>query len=73
MPNVRLRLVTILPQLRATLTLPEDNELLSLIEAAIKDLLVTEVDRDVLAALQVNCWIINSDFQNSESTSLLEI
>ena len=67
-PNVRLRLVTLLPQVRATLQLPEDGQLLTKIESAIKELLLTEADRDVLAALQVILIVNNLWFTNVRQT-----
>lgn len=52
--NIRLKVVTLLPQLKALLSLPSDRTCLLHLEETIKQLLVVETDRDVLAALQVS-------------------
>ena len=52
--NIRLKVVSFLPQLKSLLILPADNDQLSLLEDTIKELLVVETDRDVLGALQTS-------------------
>ncbi|KDR15998.1 Serine/threonine-protein phosphatase 4 regulatory subunit 4 [Zootermopsis nevadensis] len=52
-PNIRLKLVMILPKLKAMLCLPRDRELLTCLEACISNLLLHEKDQDVSAQLQL--------------------
>jgi len=52
--NIRLKLVSLLPQLKSLLTLPSDRSHLQHLEETIKELLVVETDRDVLGALQTS-------------------
>ncbi|XP_071540603.1 uncharacterized protein [Panulirus ornatus] len=49
--NIRLKLVMLLPQMKAVLSLPEDKAWLQELETVVGSLLVTEVDRDVAAAI----------------------
>ena len=50
--NIRLKVVSLLPQLKSLLVLPADSAHLQHLEETIKELLVVETDRDVLGALQ---------------------
>ncbi|KAG1681989.1 Serine/threonine-protein phosphatase 4 regulatory subunit 4 [Nymphon striatum] len=50
--NIRLRLCSILPQVKSVIKLPSDRELLQLLESSIRELMVNEVDRDVSAAIE---------------------
>ena len=52
--NIRLKVVSLLPQLKALLVLPADSAHLLHLEETIKELLVVETDRDVLGALQTS-------------------
>ena len=52
--NIRLKVVSLLPQLKALLVLPADSAHLLQLEETIKELLVVETDRDVLGALQTS-------------------
>jgi len=52
--NIRLKVVSLLPQLKALLTLPADRNHLQHLEETIKELLVVETDRDVLGSLQTS-------------------
>ena len=52
MPNIRLKVVSMLPQLKSLLSLPADRQLLLHLETVVKELLVQETDRDVNNALQ---------------------
>lgn len=54
-PNVRLRLCSILPQLKKIIKLPTDRNLLQQLESCVRKILLSEKDRDVLVAIkQVN-------------------
>ena len=53
-PNVRLKLCTMMPRLKSLLSLPSDKALLQRLEATVKDLLLRETDADVLFALQTS-------------------
>ena len=53
-PNIRLKVVSLLPQLKSLLVLPADSAHLLHLEDTIKELLVVETDRDVLGALQTS-------------------
>ncbi|XP_014233336.1 serine/threonine-protein phosphatase 4 regulatory subunit 4-like isoform X2 [Trichogramma pretiosum] len=50
-PNVRMKLVTLLPQIKAMLRLPQDKKLLAGLEAVVAKLLNAEKCRDVNCAL----------------------
>ncbi|XP_052106297.1 serine/threonine-protein phosphatase 4 regulatory subunit 4-like isoform X9 [Mytilus californianus] len=52
-PNVRLRLCSILPQLKKIIKLPTDRNLLQQLETCVRRLLLSEKDRDVLAAIKI--------------------
>ncbi len=52
--NVRRKLCTMMPRLKALLSLPSDKALLDRLEATVKDLLLRERDADVLFALQTS-------------------
>jgi len=52
--NIRLKVVSLLPQLKSLLTLPSDRSHLHHLEETIKELLVVETDRDVLGSLQTS-------------------
>ncbi|XP_076036119.1 uncharacterized protein LOC143022060 isoform X2 [Oratosquilla oratoria] len=49
--NIRLKVVMILPQMKATLTLPEDKTRLQELETVVGSLLMNEGDRDVSAGI----------------------
>ncbi|KAK7070393.1 Serine/threonine-protein phosphatase 4 regulatory subunit 4 [Halocaridina rubra] len=49
--NIRLKLVTMLPQMKATLSLPDDKSRLQELETVVGSLLMSESDRDVSAAI----------------------
>lgn len=51
-PNLRLKLCSLLPKLKSLLYLPSDRSLLHHLEDTVKELLLHEQDRDVLSALQ---------------------
>lgn len=51
-PNVRLRLCSVLPQLKAQIKLPTDGSLLQELEACVRVLMTDERDRDVAAAVR---------------------
>ncbi|CAB4068828.1 PPP4R4 [Lepeophtheirus salmonis] len=51
-PNVRLKLCSLLPKLKALISLPSDGEFLLALEDSVKKLLLVERDRDVLYTLQ---------------------
>ncbi|XP_023226365.1 serine/threonine-protein phosphatase 4 regulatory subunit 4-like [Centruroides sculpturatus] len=51
-PNVRLRLCSVLPQLKAQIKLPTDGSLLQELEACVRVLMTDEGDRDVAAAVR---------------------
>ena len=53
-PNIRLKVVSLLPQLKSLLVLPADSAHLLHLEDTIKELLVVETDRDVLGSLQTS-------------------
>ena len=53
-PNIRLKVVSLLPQLKSLLVLPADSAHLVHLEDTIKELLVVETDRDVLGSLQTS-------------------
>jgi serine/threonine-protein phosphatase 4 regulatory subunit 4 len=58
-PNVRLRLCSILPQLKKIIKLPTDRNLLQQLESCVRKILLSEKDRDVLIAIkQVNIIIV---------------
>nr|XP_053639069.1 uncharacterized protein LOC128693421 [Cherax quadricarinatus] len=50
-PNIRLKLVMLLPQMKATISMPEDKGRLQELETVVGSLLVNENDRDVSAAI----------------------
>ncbi|XP_012145713.1 serine/threonine-protein phosphatase 4 regulatory subunit 4 isoform X4 [Megachile rotundata] len=50
-PNIRLKVVSLLPQLKSQLRMPTDKKLLTALEATIRHLRNSEKDRDVLATL----------------------
>ena len=52
--NIRLKVVSLLPQLKGLLVMPGDSSLLLHLEDTIKELLVVETDRDVLGSLQTS-------------------
>ncbi|XP_076099621.1 serine/threonine-protein phosphatase 4 regulatory subunit 4-like isoform X7 [Mytilus galloprovincialis] len=52
-PNVRLKLCSILPQLKKIIKLPTDRNLLQQLETCVRRLLLSEKDRDVLAAIKI--------------------
>ncbi|TRY77320.1 hypothetical protein TCAL_11644 [Tigriopus californicus] len=52
-PNLRLKLCSLLPKLKSLLYLPSDRSLLHHLEDTVKELLLHEQDRDVLSALQI--------------------
>lgn len=59
-PNVRLKLCSILPQLKKIIKLPTDRNLLQQLETCVRRLLLSEKDRDVLAAIKIVsifCWL----------------
>lgn len=49
--NIRLKVVSLLPQLRSLLRIPADKKLLTVLESTIAHLINSEKDRDVLAML----------------------
>ncbi|XP_042238801.1 uncharacterized protein LOC121877234 isoform X1 [Homarus americanus] len=49
--NIRLKLVVLLPQMKATISLPEDKARLQELETVVGSLLMSESDRDVSAAI----------------------
>lgn len=49
--NIRLKLVVMLPQMKATITLPDDKTRLQELETVVGSLLMSEGDRDVSAAI----------------------
>ncbi|XP_056021405.1 serine/threonine-protein phosphatase 4 regulatory subunit 4-like isoform X8 [Ostrea edulis] len=51
-PNIRLRLCSILPDLKRLLILPTDRGLLQQLDACVRKLLVSEKDRDVSEGIQ---------------------
>ena len=51
-PNVRLRLCPLLPKLKAHIKLPSDRNLLQMLEACVRKLLLNEKDVDVHKTLQ---------------------
>ncbi|XP_062568664.1 serine/threonine-protein phosphatase 4 regulatory subunit 4-like [Saccostrea cucullata] len=51
-PNIRLRLCSILPDLKRLLILPTDRGLLQQLDACVRKLLVSEKDKDVSDAIQ---------------------
>ncbi|XP_014681369.1 PREDICTED: serine/threonine-protein phosphatase 4 regulatory subunit 4-like [Priapulus caudatus] len=51
-PNIRLRLCTLLPRLKSQLKLPTDRGLLQQLESCVRKLMVNEKDRDVTAAIR---------------------
>ncbi|XP_050713956.1 serine/threonine-protein phosphatase 4 regulatory subunit 4-like [Eriocheir sinensis] len=58
-PNIRLKLVTLLPQMKATLSLPEDKTRLQELETVVGSLLVSEGDRDVSAAVSTTISLLD--------------
>ncbi|MPC19459.1 Serine/threonine-protein phosphatase 4 regulatory subunit 4 [Portunus trituberculatus] len=58
-PNIRLKLVMLLPQMKATLSLPEDKTRLQELETVVGSLLVSEVDRDVSAAVSTTITLLD--------------
>ncbi|XP_071162317.1 serine/threonine-protein phosphatase 4 regulatory subunit 4-like isoform X9 [Mytilus edulis] len=52
-PNVRLKLCSILPQLKKIIKLPTDRNLLQQLETCVRRLLLSEKDRDVLASIKI--------------------
>ena len=52
--NIRLKMCSMLPRLKALLCLPSDRHLLQQLEDSIKNLLLKETDKDVLQTIQVN-------------------
>ena len=52
--NIRLKVVSLLPVLKALLSLPTDRAHLQHLEETVKELMVVESDRDVLGALQTS-------------------
>ena len=52
--NIRLKVVSMLPQLKSLLMMPADSAHLVHLEDTIKELLVVETDRDVLGSLQTS-------------------
>ena len=52
--NIRLKVVSLLPVLKALLSLPTDRAHLQHLEETVKELMVVEGDRDVLGALQTS-------------------
>uniref|UniRef100_T1IPS6 TOG domain-containing protein n=1 Tax=Strigamia maritima TaxID=126957 RepID=T1IPS6_STRMM len=73
-PNIRLRLCSVLPRLKSLIKLPVDQKLLRLLEAAVRKLVNNETDKDVSAALGQaileldNVELLETD--NRHSTSL---
>ncbi|XP_069691176.1 serine/threonine-protein phosphatase 4 regulatory subunit 4-like isoform X3 [Periplaneta americana] len=59
-PNIRLKLVTMLPKLKAMLSLPADRKLLTSLEACIRNLLLLEKDRDVMAQLRITIQALDA-------------
>ena len=51
-PNVRLKVVSLLAKLKSLLSLPSDRSFLLHLEEVVKELLVTEQDRDVRTTVQ---------------------
>lgn len=50
--NIRLRLCSILPQVKSVIKLPPDRQLIQELESRIRQLMVNEVDKDVSDAVQ---------------------
>lgn len=50
-PNIRLKVVSLLPQLKSQLRMPTDKKLLTALETTIRHLRNSEKDRDVLTTL----------------------
>ncbi|GFG30947.1 hypothetical protein Cfor_04044 [Coptotermes formosanus] len=59
-PNIRLKVVMMLPKLKAMLCLPGDHKLLTSLEACICNLLLHEKDRDVKAQLQLTLQALDA-------------
>ncbi|XP_013395913.1 serine/threonine-protein phosphatase 4 regulatory subunit 4-like [Lingula anatina] len=51
-PNIRLRLCSVLPRLKTILRLPADRNLLQQLESCVRKLLINERDRDVTASVR---------------------
>lgn len=49
--NIRMKVISLLPQLKSMLRMPADKKLLTLLESTITHLINSEKDRDVLAEL----------------------
>lgn len=60
MPNIRLKLVMMLPKLKAMLCLPADRKLLTSLEACIRNLLLHEKDRDVMTQLRLTIQALDA-------------
>jgi hypothetical protein len=59
-PNIRLKVVMMLPKLKAMLYLPGDHKLLTSLEARVCNLLLHEKDRDVKAHLQLTVQALDA-------------
>ncbi|KAK4302712.1 hypothetical protein Pmani_025211 [Petrolisthes manimaculis] len=57
--NIRLKLVVMLPQMKATLSLPEDKIRLQELETVVGSLLMSEGDRDVSAAISTTISLLD--------------
>jgi hypothetical protein len=59
-PNIRLKVVMMLPKLKAMLCLPGDHKLLTSLEACVRSLLLHEKDRDVKAQLHLTVQALDA-------------
>lgn len=52
-PNIRMKVVSLLPQLKSLLRIPGDKKLLTALESTVAHVINSEKDRDVLAQLTI--------------------
>ena len=51
-PNIRLRMCSILPDLKRLIKIPNDRNLVQLLDSSVRKIFISEKDRDVNAALK---------------------
>jgi hypothetical protein len=59
-PNIRLKVVMLLPKLKAMLCLPGDHKLLTALETCVRNRLLHDKDRDVKAQLHLTVQALDA-------------
>lgn len=70
-PNIRMKVVSLLPQLKSLLRIPGDKKLLTALESTVAHVINSEKDRDVLAQLTIAIKQLDRVVSNVRCTLIL--